>query len=52
MTDNTDNASEHTHLAERFPQLADLDSKDNDGKLQAFRDVLSALQHELDENRQ
>ncbi|KAB7788634.1 hypothetical protein [Bifidobacterium cebidarum] len=51
MTD-IDDTSERTHLVERFPQLADLDSQDNDGKLRAFRDALSALQRELDANRQ
>lgn len=48
----TDNASERDSIVQRFPELANLDAKDNDGKLQAFRDALSALQHELDTNRQ
>ncbi|KFI93107.1 hypothetical protein BISA_1272 [Bifidobacterium saguini DSM 23967] len=48
----SDSNADHSPITERYPELADLDHKDNDGKLQAFRDVLSALQHELDTSRQ
>ncbi|MBT1174889.1 hypothetical protein JS530_05130 [Bifidobacterium sp. LC6] len=48
----TDHASERTPIVQRFPELADLDSKDESSKLKAFNDALSALQHELDATRQ
>ena len=37
-------------ITERYPQLADLDGKDDDQRIEVFRDVLGQLQRELDEN--
>ena len=36
-------------ITERYPQLADLDGKDDDQRIEVFRDVLGQLQRELDE---
>ena len=35
-------------ITERYPQLADLDGKDDDQRIEVFRDVLGQLQRELD----
>ena len=37
-------------ITERYPQLSDLDVKDDDQRIEVFRDVLGQLQRELDEN--
>ena len=37
-------------ITERYPQLADLDGKDDDQRIEVFRDVLGQLQRGLDEN--
>ncbi|NMM93566.1 hypothetical protein [Bifidobacterium oedipodis] len=42
---------DRTPISERFPELADIDSKTDDQQLTAYRSVLNALQHELDDNR-
>ena len=38
-------------ISERFPELAGIDTKNADQQLEMYRDVLNALQHELDTNR-
>ena len=37
-------------ITERYPQLADLDGKDDDQRIEVFRDGLGQPQRELDEN--
>lgn len=37
-------------ITKHYPQLADLDGKDDDQRIEVFRDVLGQLQRELDEN--
>ncbi|OZG66342.1 hypothetical protein BHAP_0204 [Bifidobacterium hapali] len=38
-------------LAQKFPQLSDLEHVDVPQRIEAFQSVLDQLQHELDDNR-
>jgi hypothetical protein len=42
---------ERTPIVQRYPELSDIESKDNGQKLETYRFVLESLQRELDDSR-
>ena len=45
-------SGERRPLVERFPQLVDLESKDDDQLIEIFRNVLDGLRRDLDDKRE
>lgn len=46
------NAQDDAPIAQRYPELADIERLSNDRKLEVYRSVLESLQRELDAGRE